>query len=350
MTSEMRREIDEQPAVLAQTLQALLPQVPELRRLARDARQVLFIARGSSDNAGVYGQYLLPVHSGRLATLASPSVATAYHAKVDLRGTLAVALSQSGGTEEIVETLGWARDGGARTVAVTNTAGSPLTEVADLSLVTEAGRERAVPATKTYTCQLLAVAVLAHALAPTGVGTQLVDELQEVPAAVERSLQRADDVQPLVEALAGVDRVVVSGRGFATSSALELALKLEEACYLSAVGMSYADLLHGPIAVLDEHTATILVAADDSPVLEGTVHLAGRAQAAGAPVYSIGGGRQLAAASSLAVPGTDLPELVAPLALIVPGQLLAEQLARRRGIDPDSPRGLSKVTQTEQPG
>jgi glutamine---fructose-6-phosphate transaminase (isomerizing) len=140
--------------------------------------------------------------------------------------------------------------------------------------------------------------------------------------------------------------VVVSGRGHAYAAALELALKLKEACYLHAMGLSWADLLHGPIAVVDAATPAIIVAADSGPALPGSIELARRVVAAGARAYAIGGGPGLAAVSSLAVPGPQLPEWLAPLGLIVPGQLLTETLSRRLGIDPDSPRGLSKVTQT----
>ncbi len=140
--------------------------------------------------------------------------------------------------------------------------------------------------------------------------------------------------------------VVVSGRGHAYAAALELALKLKEACYLHAMGLSWADLLHGPIAVVDARTPAIIVAADSGPALPGSIELARRVVSAGARAYAIGGGPGLAAVSSLAVPGPQLPEWLAPLGLIVPGQLLTEALSRRLGIDPDSPRGLSKVTQT----
>ncbi|HEV2087895.1 MAG TPA: SIS domain-containing protein, partial [Cryptosporangiaceae bacterium] len=344
MSSRMRAEIEEQPAVLDRTLRALLPQLPALRQLAAETRQVLFVARGSSDHAAVYGRYLCEVHAGRLGTLAAPSVATAYRRRLDLDGVLAVGLSQSGHTEEIVDALGWARECGARTVAVTNTAGSPLTGVAEVSLVTEAGEERAVPATKTYTAALLALAVLGVALGPYDGGFAAV--LRRVPEAVAEVLAAPGDVQAMAEAMAGAVGAVVSGRGYAYSTALELALKLKEACYLNAAGLSYADLLHGPMAVLDADTPALLVAADEGPMTAAMVGLAGLARKAGAPVYGIGGGDRLSAVCDLSLAGTSLPEDLAPIALVVPGQLLAEALARRLGIDPDSPRGLSKVTQT----
>lgn len=341
--THMRTEIAEQPAALRATVGALLPRTAEAAALASGTRQVLFIARGTSDNAAVYGSYLIQAHAGRLATLASPSIATTYRSRVDLAGVLAVALSQSGQTEEIVETLAWARDCGAATLAITNGAGSALAETADVAFLTHAGTERAVPATKTFTTQLAALAVLA-----IGLGADLdPGELRRVPDEVEALLATPRrDLDPIVAELAGDQGVVVSGRGIAYAASLELALKLKEACYLHAMGLSYADLLHGPIAVVDRQTPAILLAADSGPTLDGTVDLARRVTGAGARAYGIGGGDRLAAACTRALPGPRLPEWLAPLGLIVPGQLLTEALSRRLGLDPDHPRGLSKVTQT----
>jgi glutamine---fructose-6-phosphate transaminase (isomerizing) len=338
----MRTEIGQQPAALRATLDSLLPRTAEVAQVGQGTRQVLFIARGTSDNAAVYGSYLLQVYAGRLATLGSPSVATTYRSRDDLSGVLAVALSQSGRTEEIVETLGWAADCGARTIAVTNSADSPLADMAELALVTEAGAEQAVPATKTFTTQLAALAVLS-----IGLGAQVdQDELGRLPEEVERILAAPGDVDGAAAALTDATGLVVSGRGLAYAAALELALKLKEACYLHAMGLSYADLLHGPIAVVDAQTPAIIVAADAGPALDGAVKLAQRVTGAGALALGIGGGSALAAQCQLALPGPRLPEWLAPIGLIVPGQLLTESLARHLGINPDTPRGLTKVTQT----
>jgi glucosamine--fructose-6-phosphate aminotransferase (isomerizing) len=340
--THMRTEIMEQPAALRATIDALVPRAAEAGELARGTRLVLFIARGTSDNAAVYGSYLIQACAGRLASLASPSIATTYRSRLDLSGVLAVALSQSGRTDEIIETLAWAGDCGARTLAITNGAGSPLAEAADVAFVTEAGAERAVPATKTFTTQLAALAVLA-----IGLGADLdAGLLRRVPDEIEALLDRGFDLDPVVAELADVQGVVVSGRGLAYSAALEVALKLKEACYLHAMGLSYADLLHGPIAVVDARTPAIVLAADSGPTLAGTVDLARRVTGAGARAYAIGGGARLAAVSSRALPGPALPEWLAPMGLVVPGQLVTEALARKLGIDPDRPRGLSKITQT----
>jgi glutamine---fructose-6-phosphate transaminase (isomerizing) len=342
LITQMRTEIGEQPAALRATLDALLPRAAEVAAVAEGTRQVLFIARGTSDNAAVYGSYLLQVHAGRLATLASPSVATTYRSRADLSGVLAVALSQSGRTEEIVETLAWAGDCGARTVAVTNSPASPLAETAELALVTMAGAERAVPATKTFVTQLAALAVLGIGLG----GDVDPGELRRVPDEIERMLAEPGDIEAAAADLAGATGLVVSGRGLAYPAALELALKLKEACYLHAMGLSYADLLHGPIAVVDADTPAIIVAADSGPALDGAVRLARRVTGAGATALAIGGGPGLAAECRRALPGPRLPEWLAPIGLIVPGQLLTEALARQLGLNPDAPRGLSKVTQT----
>jgi glutamine---fructose-6-phosphate transaminase (isomerizing) len=342
--SLMRQEIGQQPAALRATIDALLPRRDEVASLAAGTRTVLFIARGTSDNAAVYGSYLIQAHAGRLAALAAPSIATTYRARLDLDGVLAIALSQSGRTEEIVETLEWAKTCGARTLAITNGgASSPLAEAADVAFVTEAGVEQAVPATKTFTTQLAALAVVGLALgAPLDAG-----ELIAVPDAIESLLAGPLDLEPIVAALAKVPGVVVSGRGLAYAAALELAIKLKEACYLHAMGLSYADLLHGPIAVVDAQTPAIVVASDSGPTLAGSVDLARRVTGAGASAFGIGGGAALAGACTASLPGPALPEWLAPIGLIVPGQLVTEALARRLGINPDQPRGLSKVTQTD---
>ncbi len=342
----MRAEILEQPTALRATIAALLPRTADVAALAQQARQVLFFARGTSDNAAVYGTYLIQTRTGRLASLGSPSVATTYRSRIDLSGVLAVGLSQSGRTQEIVETLEWARDCGASIVTITNGAGSPLAQLADVALVTEAGVEQAVPATKTFTCQLVALAVLA-----LGLGADLdAGQLRQLPEVVDELLGRATapdyGIAEIVAELTAVDGLVVSARGLAYSAALELALKIKEACYLHAMGISYADLQHGPIAVVDSRTPAIIMAADSGPTLEAAVGLASRVTGAGARAYTIGGGAELAGVSSRALVGAALPEWLAPIGLIVPGQLLTEELSRRLGIDPDSPRGLSKVTQT----
>ncbi|HEY6739568.1 MAG TPA: SIS domain-containing protein [Actinopolymorphaceae bacterium] len=344
--TQMAAEIAEQPQAVARTLDALRPVRAELARLTADTRQVLFVARGSSDNACVYARYLVETHAYKMAGLFSPSVATQYRAEIDLAGTTVVCVSQSGETKEIVETMTWAASRGARTVAVTNNADSSLADTADLALVTLAGEERAVPATKTYTTQLAAMTILASALAPDP--TALDADLARVPAEMARLIERRQGVDRAAELLSGTTEVLVSGRGLLFGTALEVALKLEETCLRPVRGLSYADLKHGPIAVVDDEMVTVVVAPQDGPVLGGLTEMASDLRRRGAVTIGIGGDTEFQRICTHAVPGPDLPESVAPLAAVVPGQLVVETLARRLGLDPDAPRGLSKVTQTDR--
>jgi len=343
--TQMAREIAEQPDAVSRTLDALLPRRADLARCADGSRHVLFVARGSSDNACIYGRYLVETYAHRHASLAAPSVATHYHAELDLADTLVVSVSQSGGTEEIVETQAWAASRGARTVAITNDGDSPLAAAADCALVTQAGLERAVPATKTYTTQLVAVATLATALAPSPYG--LDDALARVPAQISRLIAERDGVEAAAERLATTQETLVSGRGLLFGTALEVALKLEETCLRPVRGLSYADLRHGPIAVVDADLAAVVVAPSDGPVLSGLTEVARDLRERRATTIGIGGDEAFAATCDLTLAGPDLPESVAPLATVVPAQLMVEALARRLGLDPDAPRGLSKVTQTD---
>ncbi len=345
MTTQMAREVAEQPDALRRTLSELLPLRDEIRVLAERRRRVLFAARGSSDNAAIYGRYLLEVRSGILGGLVSPSVATHYRARLDLSDTLVVSVSQSGATEEIVATQRWARECGAATVAVANVADSALVADADLALVTRAGPEVAVPATKTYLTQLAAMAVLGTALAPDPAA--LDDDLDRVAPEVERLLERRDGVQEAVAALREAQHTVVSGRGLLMGTALETALKLEETCLRPVRGYSYADLRHGPISVVTEGVTAVLVAAPDGPLLAPMTDLAADLAARGATTVGIGGDPGFASACSVHVAGPRLTEAVAPLATIVPAQLVVEALARELDLDPDNPRGLAKVTTTD---
>ncbi|MBC2932859.1 SIS domain-containing protein [Nocardioides sp. zg-1228] len=339
----MAAEIAEQPAAAARTLEHLVPLQPRLRELAEDRRRVLLVARGSSDNAAIYGRYLLEVAAAVPAALAAPSVATHYRSRLDLSDCLVVSVSQSGATAEIVETQDWARSCGAATVAITNVDGSPLADAADLSLVTRAGPETAVPATKTYLTQLVALALLADALAPDHA---LADGLAHVPAAVARLLE--SDVAAAAEALAAAEQVVVSGRGLLLGTALETALKMEETCLRPVRGYSYADLRHGPISVVREGLLAVLVGSASGPLAEPMADLVRDLRERGARVLGIGGTPTFADLCDLHLAGPDLPETLEPIASIVPAQMMVEQTARRLGLDPDNPRGLRKLTRTDR--
>jgi glutamine---fructose-6-phosphate transaminase (isomerizing) len=342
----MRHEIAEQGVAVADTLAEVRRRAGEVRSVAAGRRRVLLVARGSSDNAAVYGRYLIETRLGLPASLAAPSVATHYRARLDLSDTLVVSLSQSGRTEEIVEVQRWAVELGGATVAICNDADSPLAAEADVVLRIRAGVERAVPATKSYTGQLTALAALVEALDGDGDGGPTAT-LDRVAGEVARLEGAEEGVEGAVDLLAGSDEVLVTARGLVFGTALETALKLEETCLRPVRGLSYADLRHGPIAVVRAGLTAIVVAAPDGPMLEPLTELATDLTRRGARLLTIGGDERLAAVAAYHVPGPDLPEPVAPIGLIVPAQLVVESLARRLGLDPDAPTGLSKVTTTD---
>jgi len=287
----------------------------------------VFLARGSSDNAAVFGRYLAELRAGRPAGLAAPSLYTRYHATVDWHGYLVVALSQSGATPEIVSTCRAVRAGGAVVLGITNEPASPLAGAVDLLLTTDAGPERAVPATKTVTAQFAVLATVTSALrdaAPDGT-------LDGLPGAVAAVLGDPAPARRLAEQWRGLDRLVVAGRGLAYAAALETALKVKETTGILAEGISTADLLHGPIAAVYAGAPVLLVAG-------------------GGPAdVDLGELRRLLAsreARSASLPARGLPEEARVIAAVTRGQQLAYELARARHVDPDAPAHLSKVTAT----
>jgi glucosamine--fructose-6-phosphate aminotransferase (isomerizing) len=325
----MSLEMAEQPAVLARLAARSATDIAAVRELAPGALAgVVFVARGSSDNAALFGRYLAELGTGRPAGLASPSLYTRYHAEVDWRGYVAVALSQSGETPEIVSTCAAVRAAGATVIGITNEPGSLLAEVSDLLLSTDAGAERAVPATKTMTAQMLLAATVAAALG----GRESGPYFGELPAAVESILADPAAADELAARWRDIDRLIVTGRGLAYATALEIALKIKETTGVLAEGISAADLRHGPIATAFAGSPVLLIDAG-GPAAADTRELAGQLRERGAQ------------ATLLPLPAT-LPEPAQAIAAVVRGQQLARSLAVSRGIDPDTPAGLTKVTPT----
>jgi glucosamine--fructose-6-phosphate aminotransferase (isomerizing) len=326
----MAAEMAEQPEVLARVIARAPVDTAAVRAvLPRPLAGTVFLARGSSDNAAVFGRYLAELRAGRPAGLAAPSLHTRYHATVDWRGYLVVALSQSGATPEIVSTCQAARAGGAVVLGITNEPRSPLADAVDLLITTDAGPERAVPATKTVTAQLAVVATVTSALRAGPVPDGTLDGL---PGAVAAVLGDPGPVRQLADRWRDLDRLVVAGRGLAYAAALETALKVKETTGILAEGISTADLLHGPIAAVYAGAPVLLVAGG------------GPADTDLAELRALLDSRQ-AQSASLPVPH-GLPEAVHVIAAIVRGQQLAYELARARGADPDAPAHLSKVTAT----
>ncbi|MGX1133035.1 glucosamine--fructose-6-phosphate aminotransferase (isomerizing) [Streptomyces glaucescens] len=339
----MAREMDEQPAVLRRILQ---DGAPDIRRVAQEIaarrpRFVLLTARGTSDNAALYAKYLMEIRLGLPCGLTSMSTITAYGAAPDLTDVLVVTVSQSGGSPDLVASTRAARRAGAITLAVTNNPDSPLAGVAEYHLDILAGPEKALPATKTYTASLLALYLFVEGLrGGDGASAKPLPDLAGQP------LSRKDEVRALAGRYRFAERMVITSRGYGYPTAKEAALKLMETSYIPALSYSGADLLHGPLAMVDNVSPVIAVVTDGrggealQPVLD---RLRGR----GADLVVFGPRRQVAQASAgFVLPTEGIAEEVQPILEIIPLQLLAYEVTIARGQDPDAPRALAKVTET----
>lgn len=334
----MAAEIAEQPAVLAGLVarRAQIAQVAEVIA-RRSPRFALLAARGSSDHAALYAKYLIEVLLGLPAGLVSPSTVTLYGARPDLRDVLLVSVSQSGGSPDLVEFTETARRQGALTVAVTNTPSSAVHNAAELAVDIGAGEELAVAATKTYSATLLALYLLIDAVRG-GNGAAAA----ELGALAEEAL--AVPVQRAIDRYRFVDRIITTGRGYSYATALESALKLAETSYLAARAYSGADLLHGPVAAIDEETAVLAVTGAGRGG-EAMRDVLSAVTDRGADVLALGSVSEDVSAD-IRIPVPRVAEELAPVLEVIPVQRLALGLALARGGDPDRPRGLHKVTKT----
>jgi len=337
-------EIREQPQALARLLEheddfaaigrALVERRPAVIRL---------VGHGSSDNAASYGVYAFGLLPGLTALRDSISLTVYYDAQLDLSGSVVLALSQSGRTPDVVEYVERTRARGALTVALTNDPGSELGRAADAVLPLSAGPERAVAATKTYLNQLAAIALLAGGAA--GRGREVADGLRRVGELLAGALEPLEKAVPAVAtSYAFVGRMFVVGRGLEYATAREVALKLTETCRVAAEPLTATDLSHGPVAALDALFPVWTIASPDQ-ALPAVVEAAARAREAGATIVASGSAAAAidGAAHVLPVPEAPSPYL-SPLLSVLPGQLFAAALSLAKGLDPDSPVGLTKVT------
>lgn len=334
----MAAEMREQPDVLRRLLQrresllaALAPELPAT------PRGVALVARGTSDNAAIYGRYAIEYSAGLPVCQIAPSLVAIYRTEVDYSGFVAVAASQSGETPEIVTVLERLQDLGALGVAITNHPDSHLAATAHLVVDLAAGEEQAVPATKTFTAQLAAFGILAEAL---GSPPWSPANWELIPGAVQEVLSDDDSGREVGDSIGEAAGIITVGRGFMFGVALEAALKLKETSSILAQGYSAADLRHGPIAVVEE-SFPVLVFAASGPTVKDVEDLVMMLRGRGARVFIVGTSPE----ADLPIPG-DLPEALAVIPAAVRAQQVALWLARRRGMDPDQPAGLSKVTRT----
>ena len=328
--NRFRREIAEQPEVAARLLDRGRQSAGLIaaRVHENDVRGFTIAARGSSDHAALYAKYLFGARNRSLVALAAPSLFTHYARPPRLDGQCVVGISQSGESPDVIAVVEEGRRQGCVTVAITNAGDSKLARAAELVLELEAGPEVSVPASKTYTASVLAMALISQALDPD---PAFLSALEAVPAAIAAALERGPDLRPLVKPLMS-PRAVVLGRGFNFSTAEEIALKLSETSYVLARAWSVADFEHGPIAIA-EAGLPVLIVDGGGLVAADLESVRTRLEGKGALVLHL-------------LDASGLPEELTPIPLAVLGQLLAHDVAAARGIDPDQPRTIHKVTRT----
>ncbi len=343
-TSSLIKEIAEQPQVLARLWQEEGERVKAVAAAIRqfDPRFVMMAARGTSDNAARYGQYLFGSFNRLSVALATPSLFSLYHAPPSLRSALVVGISQSGQSPDIVAVLAEARRQGALTLALTNDPTSPLADQADHIIPLHAGAERSVAATKTYTAQLYALAMLSAAWAEDAARQQ---ELGRFPEAMTQVTEARGPIQA-AERYRYMEACVVIGRGFNYATAFELALKLKELTYILAEPYSPADFLHGPVALV-EHGFPVIAIAPDGLVFPEMLRFLKQLREREAELVVISEREEVLRLAHTPLPlPSGVPEWLSPIAAIVPGQVFAVGLTLAKGYDPDHPRGLRKVTLT----
>jgi glucosamine--fructose-6-phosphate aminotransferase (isomerizing) len=340
--SKMLKEIREQPEVLGRVLDEGWGEVHDAARelRSRGFRSAMLAARGTSDNAALYAKYLFEVILGVPTALASPSAFTLYESEMKLDDVLAIGISQSGESKDVLETVRRSGELGASTLSVTNDAGSALADAAEFHFSLRAGEEQSVAATKTYTAELLVLYLLVQAL---NGGEEPDDEVRRLPEAAREVLEASWNG---TERYRYADHLVVTSRGYNLATAQEAALKLMETTYVVAEAFSAADLRHGPIAMIGQDFPVIAIV-PPGKVRQGMGSLVENLWERGAEVAVISDDETLTSRAGVGfVVPSSCPEELSPVLYAIPPQLLAHDLARLKRLDPDAPRGLSKVTET----
>jgi glucosamine--fructose-6-phosphate aminotransferase (isomerizing) len=344
--SHLEREIREQPQVLRRLLEAERQTVGRVARAIREAdpEYVVIAARGSSDNAARYGKYLFGAANRLPVALATPSLFTRYDSPPRLEGALVLAVSQSGQSPDISAVVAEGRRQGALTVALTNDLGSPLAQASQHVIQLHAGTERSVAATKTYTASLMALAMLSVALAQD---EERFEVLRSIPDRLDGVIDSVPDVVAAAERYRYMDACVVISRGYNYATAYEIALKLKELTYILAEPYSSADFRHGPLALV-ERGFPVLAVIPEGEMTEELIELLAQLEGRGAELVVVSALERALSLAQTPLPlPSRIPEWISPLVTVVPGQIFSLGLTLARGLDPDHPRGLRKVTLTE---
>ncbi|GAB5491226.1 MAG: SIS domain-containing protein [Phototrophicaceae bacterium] len=343
--SHLAQEIQEQPSVIQGFLNKENDNIAKIATLIREFNPtyVLIAARGTSDNAARYAQYLMGIEAGLTVSLATPSVHTLYGSNIKMDKALVIGVSQSGHSEDVRLIVTDAREQGAITLGITNDENSPLANEAEHHIYLHAGEEKSVAATKSYTAQLVAMALLTIHMTQD---EAKLAEIQNLPQLLADTLVASENMGQWVERYRYMERIALIGRGLNYSTAFEIALKIKELCYIVGEEYSEADFRHGPIAIISQGFP-VMVVAPSGKTLPLMVDLLKKLNERGAEciVFSDDASACDLATNHVALPA-NIPEWLSPVCAVIPGQLFAYHLASAKGHQIDAPRGLSKVTIT----
>jgi glucosamine--fructose-6-phosphate aminotransferase (isomerizing) len=343
----LRDEIHQQPDIIRSLLSRQAARIVEISAelLKFEIDYVFLTARGTSDNAGLYAKYLLGTHNQLPIALAAPSIFSVYKKPPKLTHAFVLGISQSGMSPDIVSVLENGKSSGVPTMAITNAPDSPLAKAAEYVIDVCAGEEQAIAATKSYTAQLVTIAMLSAALAKD---QDRLQELQLLPECIEKTLELEPVIKKAVERYYYMQHCVVLGRGYNYATAFEWALKMKELTYIIAEPYSSADFLHGPIAIVDAGFPVMVVIPKGAVYGEILSVVKKLRQQHKALLLLISNDDEALqwADIPLRIP-EEVPEWLSPIVSIVPAQLFCYHLAHLRGIDPEVPRGLTKITETQ---
>lgn len=343
--TKMWEEIMEQPLVLKKTIETNSRVIDELIQelKTREISTVIIAARGTSDHAAVYAKYAIETLVGIPVSLAAPSVFTMYNKRINMKNCFVIGISQSGKAADAIEVVKSAAEQGAVTMSVTNFVDSPLAEASKFHLFCDTGVEKSVAATKTFTST---VYLLINFIAKWAQNAELLEELKSVPDIMNRLFQKTDCLDEVVTRYRFMKECFVLARGINYSIALEAALKIQETTYIRAKAFAVSDFQHGPFAML-ERDMPVIIYAPEGPSFKDITEIVNKVKDSGADILVISNNRELRAMgdSSIEIP-ENLSDYVSPLINVAVAQMFAGKLSVLKGLNPDSPRGLNKVTIT----
>jgi glucosamine--fructose-6-phosphate aminotransferase (isomerizing) len=342
----MWNEILEQPQVLNKCMEANRQVIIDLAKTIKDRNVdfACFAARGSSDHAGIYGKYIFEILLGMPVAMAAPSVFTIYERELNLTNKLVVGISQSGKAEDVLEVLKKTKQCGAITVSITNDCSSPLALLSDFHLYCNAGIEKSVAATKTFSSQMFILALLATEISKN---TELKKELHSISENINKIFEISDSMSLKVERYRFMEECFILSRGVNYSVAMEAALKIQETSYVRARAYATSDFHHGPFAMVQKDTA-VIVFAPQGPSLENNKEMIRKIKKMEGEVITVSNDKDTLKMgnNSFEIPQTK-NDIISPFYNVITSQMFACKLSLTKGLNPDTPRGLNKITITK---